>query len=304
MNNLKADHVPAESLIFKINNASYLKKKLCYYRIQSKKKLFTLIELLVVIAIIGILAAMLLPALKQAKDTAKMISCVNNLKQVGLCYQNYANDYDQFFPVYIAGSSWGSWGYMAKGLERALAPYLNATIPSASHLPTGHPIWICPASPIRYNENSGKYEHGSNTSGNAYKRNSYEGLYYHYKASSVNTDEASPYRNAINFKNFSKHSQTPVQFCSRRESSTWILDKHDGSSTTNGLLGAASWHKQNAYGQRPTLFLDQHVKQLSSRQYTEHGNQNIITGSFNTGQLSAGDSANGRKPWDFWLDEY
>src|SRR3954470_20671763 len=70
---------------------------------------FTLVELLVVIAIIGVLVALLLPAVQAAREAARRMQCTNNIRQITLGMQNYADVNGGVFPVGAYGCCWGTW---------------------------------------------------------------------------------------------------------------------------------------------------------------------------------------------------
>ncbi len=127
---------------------------------KSNRQGFTLVELLVSISIIGVLVGLLLPAVQQAREAARRMQCQNNLKQIGLAFQNYHSSLRKFPPGYISnvnstgneiGAGWG-WGtLLLPQLEQsALYNQINFTFGIEHPLNSVHrlqrlPTFLCPS---------------------------------------------------------------------------------------------------------------------------------------------------------------
>jgi len=113
-----------------------------------KRNAFTLIELLVVIAIIGILAAMLVPALARAKERAGTVQCASNVRQIGLALQMYGDEHDELLPMAYGSIPWSQTNPPA--WTRQLVDYYSAVN-----------VLRCPQLSRFYKKNSISYFMGS-----------------------------------------------------------------------------------------------------------------------------------------------
>ncbi len=99
---------------------------------------FTLIELLVVIAIIAILAAILFPVFAKAREKARQTNCASNLKQIGLAFAAYMQDFDERYPVSSYASATPP---PIRGWDAEIAPYIGLKAATSNN---GASVWVCP----------------------------------------------------------------------------------------------------------------------------------------------------------------
>lgn len=99
-----------------------------------RRRGFTLIELLVVIAIIAILAAILFPVFARAREKARQTSCLSNVKQIGLGFQMYKQDYDETWPAMFWSGTTSRWEPYPGLWGGEVAPYIKNT-----------QIFLCPS---------------------------------------------------------------------------------------------------------------------------------------------------------------
>lgn len=204
---------------------------------------FTLIELLVVIAIIAVLVALLLPAVQQAREAARRISCRNNLKQLGLALHNYHDAHSVFAPGWmqpsipdVDGGFAERWAWSVFILPQLEQPALyqalqvndgGQPIPSGAdpRTQTVLSVFLCPSDP-----GGSLNESYPDVNGDFYPKSNYPGV--HGEGEEVST--------LINDQNglFGKASRVRIADISDGTSQTFAVGERDARSRGQGVFGS------------------------------------------------------------------
>lgn len=214
---------------------------------KNRNTAFTLVELLIVIAIIAILASMLLPALRKSRAKAKEIQCAGNLKQLGVCFSLYAQDYNG--AVAGSGGNGGDWpNYIWSAL---IPPYYGVEMNSSGLIyPYHKSCRVCP----EYASLHGSFEEDHPLA--------------HTYTMNVACSKDQNGLQCFSMYSVNKPSIIPVLFDGTvKTSSTYGTNSYN--YTANGPLGDIGTYHSNGAN---ILFFDMHVNRESINNYSDFGN--------------------------------
>lgn len=214
---------------------------------------FTLTELLVTIAIIGILAALLLTPLRFAKEKARAVHCLDNLKQWGTAAQLFAGEHRDYLPQDGFGTPTkaehfiNGW-YIQLPETLGLPPYLEMPWRTNAQADVGKSIWICPSNPRRSN--------GTNL--------------FHYCLNGL-INGTDPNKRSIRMSELSRPAAIVYLFDSKNLPAVHALSKSPGSFVHTNL------HNRGAQ----FTFVDGHAARFRNRDYWDFKTNRALTNNPN-----------------------